>query len=81
VRSDDIELGLELAEHNGRGVIWRNPLAGGEQERVFVARYLAQAEKLRMKWPRTAAMLRRIAKGYTSEAQMWDTDAKRREDS
>jgi hypothetical protein len=81
VRSDDIELGLELAEHNGRGVIWRNPLAGGEQERVLVARYLAQAQKLRMKWPRTAAMLRRIAKGYTSEAQMWDTDAKRREDS
>ncbi|SRR5579875_217508 len=79
VRSDDIELGLELAQYNGRGVTWRNPTTGGEQERVLAARYLAQAQKVRMKWPRTAAMLRRIAQRYTSEAQMWDTDAKRRE--
>lgn len=80
LRSDDIELGLELAEHNARGVTWRNPTTGGEQERVITTRYLAYAEKVRLRWPRTAAMLRRIARAYETEARLWDTDAARWED-
>lgn len=80
LRSDNIELGLELAEHNARGVTWRNPTTGGEQERVVKARYLAYAEEVRLKWPRTAAMLRRIAQAYESEAHMWDVEAERREE-
>jgi len=80
LRSDDIELGLELAEHNARGVTWRNPTTGGEQERAIKERYLAQAEKVRLSWPRTAAMLRRIAQAYASEANMWDVDTNLRED-
>lgn len=81
LRSDDIELGLQVAERNARGATWRNFTSGGEQERVLSAHYLAQAEKVRLKWPRTAAMLRRIAKEYASEAQMWDNEAKRWEDN
>lgn len=81
LRSDDIELGLQVAERNTRGATWRNFASGGEQERVLSAHYLAQAEKVRLKWPRSAAMLRRIAIEYASEAQMWDNEAKRWEDS
>jgi hypothetical protein len=80
LRSDDIELGLEIAERNARGVTWRNPTAGGEQERQIMNRYLAQARRVQLKWPRTTRMLRRIAQAYASEARMNDRDAELRED-
>ncbi len=79
LHSDDIELGIEIAEHNARGVTWRNPTAGGEQERQIMNRYLDQARRVQLKWPRTARMLRRIAQSYASEAQMNDRDAEMRE--
>jgi hypothetical protein len=79
--NDDIELGLEIAEHNARGVTWRSPTAGGEQERELMNRYLAQARRVQLKWPRTARMLRRIAQTYASEAHMNDYIAELREDS
>jgi hypothetical protein len=79
LRSDDIELGLEIAEHNDRGVTWRSPTAGGEQERQIMNRYLAQARRVQLKWPRTARILRRIAQAYASEAHMNDRDAELRE--
>jgi hypothetical protein len=44
-------------------------------------RYLAQARRVQLKWPRTARMLRRIAQAYASEVHMNDRDAKLREDS
>jgi len=80
LRSDDIELGLEIAERNARGVTWRSPTAGGEQERQIMNRYLAQARRVQLKWPRTARMLRRIAQAYASEAYMNDRHAELRED-
>ncbi len=80
LRSDNIELGLEIAERNARGVTSRSPTAGGEQERQIMTRYLAQAQKVQLKWPRTARMLRRIAQAYASEAHMNDRIAELRED-
>src|SRR5712692_401374 len=80
LRSDNIEIGLEIAERNDRGVTSRSPTAGGEQERQIMTRYLAQAQKVQLKWPRTARMLRRIAQAYASEASMNDRDAELRED-
>jgi chorismate mutase len=74
-------LGLEIAVHNDRGVTWRNPTAGGEQEQQIMNRYLAQARRAQLKWPRSARMLRRIAQAYASEAHMNDHDAELREDS
>jgi hypothetical protein len=79
LRSDDIELGLEIAERNARGVSSRNPTEGREQERQIMERYLAQARRIRLTWPRTAAMLRRIAQAYESEAYLNDRDAELRE--
>ena len=79
LRSDDIELGLEIAARNARGVTSRSPTSGGEQERQIMNRYLAQARRVQLKWPRTARMLRRIAQAYASEAQMNDRDAELRE--
>jgi len=78
LRSDDIELGLEIAERNARGVTLRNPTAGGEQERQIMDRYLAQARSVQLRWPRAARMLRRIAQVYESEAHMNDRDAELR---
>lgn len=78
--SDNIERELEIAERNARGVTCRNPTAGGEQERQIMDRYLAQARKVQLKWPRSARILRRIAQAYASEAQMNDRDAELRED-
>ena len=80
LHSDNIEQGLEIAEHNARGVTWRNPTAGGEQERQIMNRYLAQARNAQLRWPRMARMLRRIAQAYASEAHMNDREAELRED-
>ena len=79
LRNDDLELGLEIAERNARGVTLRSPTGGGEQERQIMNRYLAQARSVQLKWPRTSRMLRRIAQAYASEANMNDRDAVLRE--
>ena len=79
LRSDNIELGLEIGERNARGVTSRSLTAGGEQERQIMNRYFAQARRVQLKWPRTARMLRRIAQAYASEASMNDRDVELRE--
>ena len=45
---------------------------GGKQERKLAGRYDQFADALRLKWPRTAAMLKRIAQGYIREASRED---------
>ena len=80
IASRDLETGLEIGLHNSRGVTWRNPTDGGEQERALQARYLALAEQVGGRWPRAAAMLRRIARSYAEQARRLDAEAEITED-
>ena len=72
VRSRDLESGFEVGTFNSRGVVTKNPAEGGEQERQLTKRYEKHAKAVRDRWPRTAAMLRRIAEKYRAEARRED---------
>lgn len=74
-RSRDIELGFEIGVYNSRGVTSRAPWDGGAQERELAAHYRQDARSLAFDWPRTAAVLDRIAEGYEHDARREDQSA------
>jgi predicted pyridoxine 5'-phosphate oxidase superfamily flavin-nucleotide-binding protein len=73
--SGDLETGMERGRRKNRGVTMRNPGDGGAQERALQTKYLIAAQQLTAEWPRTAAMLRRIARSYSEEARRQDEHA------
>jgi hypothetical protein len=78
--SEDLEHGLEIEVYNSRGVVTKDPYSGGGAERSIAAQYRGYAELVRDRWPRTAAMLERIAATYGRDALREDTDAEFRQD-
>ena len=74
VQSPRMENGLRIGKYNQRGVISRGK--GGKKEWDLAEKYRALAEKVRAGWPRTAAVLDSLAKGYEDEARDWDEQAK-----
>jgi hypothetical protein len=62
-----------------RGATWRGANDGGDQERELAAQYRHFAEETRLDWPRTSALLERIAQYYESEGQRQDEDVERRD--
>jgi hypothetical protein len=78
--SRGLELGLEIEAYNSRGVTWRGLTEGGRQEHELAERYRTYAQGVSDRWPRTAALLRRIAKGFEAEAHREDQEAELRED-
>ena len=71
---DSIERGLLMAVHNQRGVTSRSLTAGGDQERHLAERYKEQSRRYQ-EWPRTAAILSGLARGYEREANIHDREA------
>jgi hypothetical protein len=80
VASSELERGLQVAVYNNRGVFSRAIDAGGSQERRLAEQYAGYAAAVADRWPRTAAVLRRIAEGYRAEARSWDEDTALREE-
>ena len=80
VASPDLERGFEIGVYNSRGVITKHPYEGGVQERTLVERYEGYANSVADRWPRTAAVLRRVAGSYRREALREDDRARLRED-
>jgi hypothetical protein len=80
VASPDLERGFEIGVYNSRGVTTKHPYEGGVQERTLAERYEGYANLAAGRWPRTAAMLRRIADSYRREALREDDEARLRGD-
>jgi len=80
IKSVELERGFEIAVYNSRGVVSKDPREGGAQERQLADRYTGFAAAIADRWPRTAAMLRRIAEGYRAEARREDQEAELGED-
>jgi hypothetical protein len=78
LQSSEIEDGLRVELYNNRGPSSRGLFDGGEQERALVARYSDQAANFTDRWPRTAALLRKLSEGYDREARRMDDEAERR---
>ena len=74
-RSNDLEIGIQNGVFNKRGVTTRLPTDGGVQERELAAQYQGWSEKTRLEFPRTSALLAKIAKGYEWDAKFHDNVA------
>lgn len=72
--SDRLERGICLARVSQRGVYSKSIGEGGAQERELAAQCLRWAEAV-PKFPRTAAMLRRIAENWIKYAERADVEA------
>ena len=73
VLNDNIEEGFQIGRRNLRGVHAR--AAGGTQERAWAARYEEWAKACDYSFPRVAAALRGLAKGYLRDARWEDQEA------
>jgi len=76
-RSKALESGLILGRRNRRGVTSRGMTDGGAQERDLAKIYREWSRATELQWPRTSAVLERIAKSYEHEGQKHDEDAER----
>jgi hypothetical protein len=72
IASDALDQGFRVGVYNARGAVWRGP--GGQQERELAEKYDRWAGQVAGRWPRTAAILRRISQGYEAEGRRWDID-------
>lgn len=71
----EIETGIWSGRMNSRGVTWRDPYSGGQQERDLAAKYKGWADQVRGAWPRAGALLDSIAESYEAEARRQDRSA------
>ncbi|OZC01309.1 hypothetical protein [Rubricoccus marinus] len=81
VASEDLETGFALEVYNSRGTTSRGMTDGGDQERALVRTYRQYAAHVGAMYPRTAAMLKRIADSYLRDAERYDRDAALTEDT
>jgi hypothetical protein len=79
VRSDHLETGIYVGVTNARGTTVRDPMDGGALERDEAAKYRRFGKAVRLEYPRTFAVLDRIARGYDHEARAHDDDVDRRQ--
>lgn len=80
IGSDDLDSGFRMEVYNSRGVTTRAPTAGGQQERALAEQYRKYAAEARLRWPRTAALLRSLAETYEADAAREDANADLTED-
>ena len=72
IRSKEFDIGFQCGRENSRGITWKNYYDGGEQERMLSLKYFEDANKIVLKWPRTAGILRSIAESYEYHANRED---------
>jgi hypothetical protein len=77
LRRREVDTGFEIEVLNSRGATSRGLTDGGEQERVLAAKYEGLAQKVADQWPRTASILRSLARGYEDQARRQDEEARR----
>jgi len=75
--SPKLEEGLHTGRFNSRGITFRSPADGGDQERALAAQHRAWADRVSDRWPRTGALLRQIADHYEEWARREDDQSER----
>lgn len=75
VANEDLDQGFAIGLYNRRGVTTRMPTDGGDLERALAHRYRADAKACALLWPRTRAVLERIASSYEADAEREDQSA------
>jgi hypothetical protein len=77
LRSSELERGIQIERFNMRGPHWRALYDGGKQERALAAEYYRSAD-LMAPWPRTAALLKAIARNWEVDGEREDVRANQR---
>jgi hypothetical protein len=77
LQSEVIEEAFFIGVLNRRGVTSRRLEDGGTQEQELVRRHQTDAQRFADRWPRTAAILRSLAKNYENEARRDEESAER----
>jgi hypothetical protein len=72
LNNDLIDEHIQMEIYNSRGVVARGLADGGAQERELADNYRRMSDAVKLKWPRTAAMLRSIANSYMRYAEHED---------
>ena len=75
IASEHLERGFAFEVYNSVGVTTRGPTDGGDQERARADLHRQQAAFAGLAWPRTAAMLTRVAESFERDAERHDQDA------
>ncbi|MFZ1489494.1 MAG: hypothetical protein WAS51_06105 [Ilumatobacteraceae bacterium] len=78
LQNDRIDRGLEIRLFNNRGVTTRSLDEGGRQEWDLAEDYRSRSQQLVARWPRTAAVYRRLSESYEADARTEDAKAERR---
>lgn len=78
VRDTELERGVFFGLVNRRGVTTRGLEDGGAQELDDATRLRAEADAYAAQWPRTAAILRQVAKSLENDARRNEDEAERR---
>jgi hypothetical protein len=73
--ADQIEVGIMISRFNQRGSFRKELWDGGNQERCLAQQYRDWAAAVG-NWPRTRALLERIAEDWDRQAKRADTEAK-----
>lgn len=71
--------GFLIGVYNRRGVTSRGMLDGGGLERALASDYRKWSRACALEWPKTAALLEKLAKDYETEARRHDDRAERRD--
>ena len=69
----EVERGIAIGQFNMRGVVHKAMFEGGGQERDLSKEWRQWARTVGSRWPRTAALLRKIS-------EHWESDAKREDE-
>jgi hypothetical protein len=77
LQNERIEEGLITKTLNRRGMTTRSPQDGGVQEQDLAEKYRHEAEGFADEWPRTAAILRALARFYDHDARREEGSAER----
>lgn len=77
LQSTEIEKGIEIEQYNARGVVTKAIFEGGAQERELATKWKSWAETIGFRWPRTRAMLDRIAASWEAYARHEDERAEK----
>jgi hypothetical protein len=72
--AEQIELGIAISRFNQRGSFTKALYDGGKQERALATQYRSWADAVG-NWPRTRALLRRIADDWDRQGERADSEA------
>ena len=75
IKSPQLDLAIRIGKQNARGMTSRSPWDGCKQERELATKYYGDAKKIELTYPRTAEILRSIARDYDNDARRQDWDS------